>query len=66
VDFIFEDLTDYQGQLILRDLPAGLNKYEIVFWDFRGDRWSGEGSVSIKNGELATKSVELKRETWSG
>ncbi|MDD1751871.1 MAG: hypothetical protein LUQ38_02125 [Methanotrichaceae archaeon] len=66
LNFSFEDYTNYQGQLMIRDLPAGLNKYQILFWDYRGDIWSGEGSLVIKNGELSTKLVELKRETWSG
>jgi hypothetical protein len=66
VDFFFEDYTDYKGQLLIRALPAGLNNYKILFWDFKADRWSAEGSVIIKNGELSTKLVELKRETWYG
>ncbi|MDD1751765.1 MAG: hypothetical protein LUQ38_01585 [Methanotrichaceae archaeon] len=66
LDFFFEDFADNQGQLTIWELPAGLNKYKILFGDLRGDMWSGEGSVAIKNGELSTKLVELKRETWSG
>ena len=66
LDFVLENVTNKEGQLIIRDLPAGLNKYKILFWDFHGDRWLGEGSVVIKNGELSTKLVELKKETLAG
>jgi len=30
-DFSFDDHTDKEGQLILWELPVGLNKYEIFF-----------------------------------
>ena len=62
-DFLFEGYTNKQGQLIVRNLPVGLNKYEIVWWDFRGDSWRGEGSISIAKNSLLKKLVELKRET---
>lgn len=36
-DFLFEGSTNKQGQLIVQDLPVGLSKYEIVWWDFHGN-----------------------------
>ena len=60
-DFSFEGYTDRLGQLIVQDLPVGLNKYEIVWGDLRGDRWIGKGSAYIKKGELIEELVELKR-----
>jgi len=63
LDFLFENFTNKQGQLTIRDLPVGLNKYRITWRDFRGDMWSGEGSVVIKNDESSTKLLELRRET---
>ena len=61
-DFSFEGYTDKQGQLIVSDLPIGPNKYEIVWWDFRGDRWIGKGSVYIKKSEMLAELVDLKRD----
>ncbi|MCJ7443357.1 MAG: hypothetical protein MUO26_02295 [Methanotrichaceae archaeon] len=40
-DFLFEGYTDKQGQLIVRDLPVGLTKYEILWGDFHENWWRG-------------------------
>ena len=65
-DFSFDDHTDKEGQLILWELPVGLNKYEILFFDLNGDPWKGEGSVFIKSDSWEKKFVELKKEILAG
>jgi len=60
--FSFDGYTDKEGQVIAKDLPTGIHKYEISFFDLNGNKWKGEGSVYIKSGSSQKKLIELKKE----
>jgi len=61
--FSFDGYADKEGIVIAKDLLVGPNKYEIAFYDFKGDLWKAEGLVYIKGGSWEKKFVELKKET---
>ena len=63
LNFSYKGSADKLGKLIIKDLPTGLNNYEISWPDFRGDRWGAKGSVFIKRDSREKESVELK---WIG
>jgi hypothetical protein len=62
-NFSYNGSVDQLGKLIIRDLPAGLNNYEISWRDFQGDMWGAKGSVFIKRASMEKEFVELK---WIG
>ena len=63
LNFSYNGSADELGKLIMKDLPVGLNNYEISWRDFRGDRWGAKGSVFIMKDSREKKFVEL---TWVG
>jgi hypothetical protein len=61
--FSYDELTDKEGKLIVREVFVGPNKYEISFIDMNGDLWKTEGLVYIKRGSWEKKLAELKKST---
>ncbi|MDD1752540.1 MAG: hypothetical protein LUQ38_05555 [Methanotrichaceae archaeon] len=61
LNFSYKGSADGLGKLIVRDLPVGLNNYEISWRDFRKDMWGAKGSVFIEKGSREKELVELKR-----
>jgi hypothetical protein len=59
--FSYDGYTDTLSKLIIKDLPIGLNNYEISWLDFNGDKWEAKGSVFIKKDSREKELVELKR-----
>jgi hypothetical protein len=61
--FSYDEFTDKEGKLIVREVFVGPNKFEVSFIDMNGDLWRTEGLVYIKRGSWEKKLIELKKAT---